>query len=175
VQTEDDLGSATSPRSLRPTPVRVAPRKPKRRVTTPRGEDDDGPAAEPRPDTEPDPNPDPGPAPGPVDRKRRSAEPIDLQRERNLLPEPADLKRRRLIFTSPVEGDVNVTVEASGLSVPDRLQIRTTTHGTINAGDLVVACRRGERISVDVEFDVPYGGPIELSAVFLSREEVAAA
>lgn len=175
VQTEDDLGSVTSPRALRPTPVRVAPRKPRRRIATPHGEDDDGPAVEPRPDTEADPNSDPAPTPGLVDRKRRSAQPIDLQRERKLLPDAANLKRRRLIFTSPVEGNVNVSVEASGLSVPDRLQISTATVGRISNGDLVMPCRKGERITVDVEFHVPYGGPIELSAIFLLQDEVAAA
>ncbi len=174
-QAEDELGTETNPVSLRPTPVKVAPRKPRRRVTTPRGEDDDGPAIEPRPDSEPDPHPDPGPSPGPIHRKRRSAEPIDLQKERNLLPDAANLRRRRLIFTSPVEGDVSVSVEASGLSLPDRLAISSSQTGTVNGGNVVVACQKGKRISIDVEFDVPYGGPIELSAIYIPGEEAEAA
>jgi hypothetical protein len=173
-QTEDDLGTETSPKSLRPTPVKITPPKPKRRVAVPRGEDDDVPAIIPTPDPEPDPNPDPNPSPGPVNRKGRSAVPIDLERERNLLPDAANLKRRRLIFTSPVDGEVNLRVDASGLSTPDRLTVSSTKVGAIKNGEVIVSCKKGERLTIDVEFEVPYGGPIELTGIHMPEDEAHA-
>ncbi len=172
-QAEDELGTETDPRSLKPTPVKVAQLKPRKRVKQPRGEDDDGPAPEPSPDPDADPNPDPNPNKGPVNRRARVAEPIDLQRERNLLIDPNNLKLRKLLFTSPVEGEISVSIEASGLSIPERLAIRNAKSGTLTGGDIVVPCKKGERVAIDVELEIEYAGPIEFSAFRIHNDEEA--
>ena len=174
-QAEDELGTETDPRSLKPTSVKVAQPKPRKRVKQPRGEDDDGPGPDPDadPDPEPDPNPDPNPDPGPVKRRARVAEPIDLQKERNLLPDLTNLKLRKLIFTSPVEGDISVSIEASGLSNPERLAIHSAKPGTVKGGDIVVPCKKGERVAIDVELEMAYVGPIEFNAFRIHNEEEA--
>ena len=174
-QTEDELGTETDPRSLKPTPVKVAQPTPKRKVKQPRGEEEDGPGPNPNPspDPDPDPNPEPNPDPGPVKRRGRVAEPIDLQKERNLLPDPTNLKLRKLIFTSPVDGEVSVSIEASGLSTPERLAIDSAKIGAVKGGDIVLTCRKGERITIDVELETAYAGPIEFNAFRIHNEEEA--
>jgi hypothetical protein len=161
----------TDPRSLKPTPVKASPRKPRRKVNQPQGDDEDDVGPVPEPDPNPDP-PNPGPVPpGPLPRPRKVAEPIELQNERNLLPEAANARKRRLFFTSPVAGDISVNVDATGLSIPDQIVITKAETGTINAGRVVVPCTKGQRISLDVEFEIAYAGPIELSAFRLSSPE----
>lgn len=169
-RTEDDAGE-TDPRALKPTTVKAAPRKPRRKVNQPKGVDEDVDGPFPNPDPNPDPpNPDPVP-PGPTPRRRKVSEPIDLQNERNLLPEGANARKRRLFFTSPVKGDISVYVEATGLSIPDQIVITKAETGTIKDGQVVIPCDRGQRVSVDVEFELAYAGPIELSAFRLNEPE----
>lgn len=170
-RTEDDAGE-TDPRALKPTPVKASPPKPRRKANQPRGEDDDHVGAVPGQNSDPNPNPEPSPGPDPSPRPRKVAEPIDLQNERNVLIEAANPRRRRLLFTSPVTGDINVVVEASGLSSPDKIGITQSATGAIKAGQVVIACTKGQRIILDVEFDVPYAGPIELSAFRLGEPDV---
>ncbi|MDE8762615.1 hypothetical protein PZB21_25940 [Rhizobium sp. CBK13] len=174
-QVEDELGTETDPRSLKPTPVKVAQPKPKKRVKQPRGEDDDGPGPAPDndPDPEPNPNPNPTPDPGPVKRKARVAEPIDLQRERNLLSDRTNPRLRKLIFTSPVEGDISISIEASGLSNPERLAIQGAKSGTVNGGDIILPCKKGERVTIEVELETAYAGPIEFNAFRIHNDEEA--
>lgn len=170
-QAEDELGTETDPRSLKPTPVKVTPPKPRRKSKQPLGEEEDGPGPEPDPDPDRDPNPEPSPTPGPIKRRGRVAEPIDLQKERNLLPDPGNLKRRKLIFTSPIDGEVSVSVEASGLSTPERLAIDSAKTGSVKAGDVVLICKKGERVTIDVELETAYAGPIELNAFRIQNDE----
>jgi hypothetical protein len=82
-------------------------------------------------------------------------------------------KKRRLFFTSPVTGSVNLQVEATGLSNPDRLVVNAVTGGVLNRGKIEVACKSGERIALDIEFDSSYAGPIEVAAVVLPPSEGA--
>jgi hypothetical protein len=70
-----------------------------------------------------------------------------------------------LLFTAPVEGNIKLHVEATGLSNSDRLTITSVAGGTLNNGSIEVACKKGERVTLDVEFDIPYVGPVETSAV----------
>lgn len=166
----DDDGPETDPKALRPTAIKKSPPKPKRVVHT-KSEDDDPPIPGPGPDgPEPGPGPSPGPGPGvihpgPKPRPQPQARSIELQGERNLLPDVTQPQKRRLFFTSPVAGNVALHVEATGLSNPDRLAVTSVIGGTLNAGAIEILCRKGQRVALDVEFDTPYAGPVEISAV----------
>jgi hypothetical protein len=176
-RSEDELGKKTDPQALKPTPVRVSVPKPRRRVRDPNGEEEDGPAVSPEPNDEPpEPNLEPNPTPGPLNRRRLVSEPIDLEKERNQIPDPWNKRRRRLFFTSPVNGVVNLSVEASGLSNNEQLVISSANVGSVIGGKVVLTCKRGERVSVELEFLEEYIGPIELNAVRIQvNDEDAAA
>ncbi|MES5485301.1 hypothetical protein QMZ05_21340 [Bradyrhizobium sp. INPA03-11B] len=166
----DDTGPETDPRVLKPTVIQKSPPRP-RRAASPASEDDDPPIPgpgplppEPAPGPGSDPGSDPGSGPKPP-RPQPQARSIELQGERNLLLDGTSGTKRRLFFTSPVTGSVNLSVEATGLSNPDQLVVTAVSGGTLNDGKIEVACKRGERVALDIEFDSSYAGPIETSAV----------
>lgn len=171
---EDESATEPDPRSFKPTPVKRAPPRVRPKVPQPGGEDVDTPGPWPAPDPDPNPpNPDP-PGPGPVPRPQQVVDPVDLQKERNLVPDASRPAQRRIWFTPPVTGEVHVSVQATGLSTPDKLFIVSTSTGKISGESLVLDCEAGKRISVTVDFDSPYTGPIELSAVHVQdKMEVA--
>ena len=68
-----------------------------------------------------------------------------------------------------------MSVEASGLSNNERLSIASTNAGSVKGGDVVLTCRKGERVCVEVEFASDYAGPIELSALLLHADDEEAA
>jgi hypothetical protein len=162
----DDAGPETDPRVLKPTVIQKSPAKPKR-AANPASEDDDPPIPGPGPlPPEPAPGPEPRPGAGPKSpRPQPQARSIELQGERNLLLDSASGRKRRLFFTSPVEGWVSLQIEATGLSNPDQLVVTAVSAGTLADGRIEVACKRGERVALDVEFENAYPGPIETSAV----------
>lgn len=183
---EDDAGPVTDPRALKPTQVRKSPPKPKRSSVSKREDDDDD---EPPvsgiggevlgPGTGGGGGEDSGGGggvapPGPRPRPQPQARPIELEAERNLLPDAGSPRKRRLYFTSPVTGTVTLYVEATGLSVPDRLAVNAVTGGTLNDGAIEVKCSKGQRVVLDVEFDAPYAGPVETSAFATPKIEEAA-
>jgi hypothetical protein len=172
---EDDEGPETDPRALKPTPLKPSEPRRRRRVAQPNGEEDDAPGPAPGPDPVPNPNPQPNPNPGPNPRRRRVAEPIVLDSERNIVLAGDAPTKRRLMFTVPVNGNVNITVEASGLSTPEWLSIVRSSCGEVANGGVTVACEARQRVSLDVEFDTPYSGPIEISAVRMDQPEEEAA
>jgi hypothetical protein len=168
----DDAGPETNPRVLKPTVIQKSPPR-LRRAASPTSEDDDPPIPGPGPlppEPAPGPGPDPGPNPGPGPKPPRpqpQARSIELQGERNLLLDDTSGKKRRLFFTSPVTGSVSLAVEATGLSNPDQLVVTTVSGGTLKNGKIEVACKRGERVALDIEFDSSYSGPIETAAVVI--------
>jgi hypothetical protein len=76
-----------------------------------------------------------------------------------------------LLFTSPIAGEVVVSVDATGLSTSETLVVVTVRTGAVDKGSLKLTCTLNERVSVDVEFDRPYAGPIELSAYRVDEVE----
>lgn len=175
VQTEDDNATEPDPRSFRPTPVKPTPPRVRPRVEHPGGDEVDVPGPRPEPDPVPDPpNPNPNPGPGPVPRPRQVIEPVDLQHERNLLPDASKPSQRRIWFTPPVTGEVHVRFEATGLSSPEALSVTTTSSGTTSGHGILLTCEAGKRVSVTVEFEAPYTGPIEMSAVQIRQKTEAA-
>lgn len=161
---DDDDGPERDPRSFKPTAIAATPVKPPKQIYQPGMEEEDvlGPEPPPGPnqDSEPNPNPEPGPHP----RHGKAVDQILLQNERNRLTEASDPRKRRLFFTSPVAGEIGVSVAATGLSTPESLVVTGISRGRVEKGSLILTCELNERVSVDIEFNQPYGGPIELSA-----------
>jgi hypothetical protein len=170
----DDDGLETDPRVLKPTVIKKSPPR-SRRVASPTSEEDDPPIPDPGPlPPRPTPGPTPNPGdgtdsdpvqPGPTPRPQPQARSLELEGERNLLPDVTFPRKRRLFFTAPVTGTIALSVEATGLSNPDRLAITSVAGGKLNNGSIEVDCVKGERVALEVEFDAPYVGPVETSAV----------
>ncbi len=172
---EDDKGLEEDPRSFQPTPIKPVPTAPRPPVKRPRGKVlRPGPEPKPPQPTPPNPNP-PPPGPGPKPRPVTLDEPIELERERTARPDKTNKRKRRLMFTSPKDGNICVMVDATGLSSPEALSITSASKGKVERGSLILACGKNERVSVDVEFETEYLGPVELSALLLgdNAEEAA--
>ncbi|MGD1886600.1 MAG: hypothetical protein ACFB01_05665 [Cohaesibacteraceae bacterium] len=175
-RTEDDAGTETDPRAKVPTKMQRT--NPKRTPPAARqfGSPGDPPGPGPNPNPEPGPGPGPvPPGPGPRPRPRKVMRPIELVSERALIQDRNELRKRRLIFTSPVDTDVIISTDASGLNAEERLAITAASIGKVSDDTLEITCEAGKRVSVDFEFDVPYGGPFEISAYeIVDHEEEAA-
>jgi len=164
-RTEEDDGPEIDPRSFKPTPIKRGPPRPRRTVERSDGDEIDKPGPEPELDPQPDPpNPNLDPRPGPLDRPKPVADPIELANERNRLPDARNPNRRQLWFNSPVAGEITLYVEATGVSLPERISIVSTDTGKVENGCLVITCQPGQRLCPIVEFDSAYSGPIEISA-----------
>lgn len=174
----DDDGPETDPKALMPTTITRSPSR-TRRAANPLSEDDDPPIS--GPSTLPPQQASGGTGrgsgsdgfseptrPGPSTRQQPQARSVALDTERNLLPDATDLAMRRLFFTAPVKGTIRLTVDAAGLSNPDRLTITSVKGGTLVNEAIEVPCNKGQRIVLDVQFDAPYAGPIETVAVVTS-------
>jgi hypothetical protein len=128
-----------------------------------------GPRPKPGPGPAPGPGPGPGPSPGPTPRPpvsgiRMSARPIVLSDVRNLLPTAANPRLRTIMFTPSEGGHATIVLEASGLSDSEDMKVLKATGAEANGGKLIRDLVAGERTRIDIEFDEPYAGPIELSA-----------
>jgi len=171
---DDDGGTETDPRMLKPTPVNKAP--PKKRRASPRpGDDDESDPTEVGPEVGTGPegggsggsggNESPGTRP---DGSRTTAAPaardITLVDERNVIPDRNAPSRRRIFFTVPLAGTISLSVAATGLSTPEQLFVVSADRGRIVDGRLEIEATKGERVSVEAVFDSPYSGPIEISA-----------
>ena len=71
---------------------------------------------------------------------------------------------RELHFTPGAGGQIEVAVQATGVNVADNLRVVASDCGDAGSGVLSLDVVEGERCSVTVSFDEPYGGPIELLA-----------
>ena len=159
---EDDAGMETNPQSKKPTPVRpVRPQPP-----TP------GPDPGPEPGPEPSPDPDPPPPdPEPTPRPKKIVKPVKLISERVLIPDRSNPSKRQIKFTSPVSADIVLYADATGLTASERLNPVSTSEGRIKNSAVVVACTAGQRTSIDVVFDAPYTGPVEILASRVEEEQ----
>lgn len=180
---EDDTGTETDPRQLRPKPVTRSQPKRRKQSTSRKTEDDDPAITVPLRGTEPAPEPGLGEgsrdeggegkaSPNPRPRGQRAARQVDLKDERNLIPDASRPQHRSVFFTSPADGTVLLALEATGLSTPDRLTIMSSSSGTVDDGNLQIQCKKGERKRIELTLDTPYPGPIDLIAYIQSSEEV---
>lgn len=170
-RTEDEAGTETDPRAKIPTKMKRS--SPKRTPPASKrfGSRDDPPGPGPSPGPNPNPGPGPTPGPGPKPRPRKEMQPIELISERAIIPDRSQLRRRRLMFTSPVSSDIIIATDASGLNAEEQLAIVSTSIGNVSNDTLEISCEAGVRQSIDVEFDVPYDGPIEISAYAITEDE----
>ena len=160
---EDDSGMEADPQSKKLTTVRpVRPKSP-----TPGPEP--SPDPEPRPDPKPDPEPRPDPEPTPPPKKIMRL--VKLISERVLIPDRSNPSRRQIRFTSPVSADIVLYADATGLTASERLNPVSTSEGRIKDSAVVVACTAGRRTSIDVVFDAPYTGPVEILASRIEEEQ----
>lgn len=85
---------------------------------------------------------------------------------RNSVMEGGAGARRRVAFTPAATGSVQLEISAVGVSSDEALAIQAV-NGTPSAKSPVIHVQEGARLSLDIEFDTPYVGPISivLSAV----------
>lgn len=115
------------------------------------------------------PEPGPGPRPGPRPRPpwsgiKTTARPIVLSDVRNLLPTAKNPRMRTIMFTPSEGGRATIVLEASGLNESEDMKVLKATGAEANGGKLIRQLIANERTRIDIEFDEPYAGPIELSA-----------
>ena len=79
---------------------------------------------------------------------------------------------RELHFTPGTGGRIEVAVQATGVNIAETLSVVAADGGVADSGVLSLDVIEGERCSVTVSFEEPYGGPIELLAVNGGDEEV---
>jgi hypothetical protein len=117
------------------------------------------------------PGPGPGPEPGEERRPRDRgagaagvARPIRLADIRNLVPPDNNPKARTIMFTPAEGGKATITLEASGLTDSEALRVVRASGASTLAGQIVAPVTANQRMRIEVEFDEPYVGPIELHA-----------
>ena len=172
---KDDAGTETDPLSKKPTPVRpVRPQPPtpvSRKQTSPDDPPGPGPEPGPGPGPEPSPDPEPRPEPGPTPRPRKIMKPVKLISERALIPDKSNPSRRQIRFTSLISAEIVLYANATGLTNSERLNPVNTSEGRIENSAVEVSCTAGQRTSIDVEFDAPYTGPVEILAYRIEEEQ----
>lgn len=100
--------------------------------------------------------------------------PVQLREVRNVLANDDEgTARSRLIrFTPASDGEIRLSVYATGLNSPEPLIVSTTDTGTVVDGDVILTARAGERQSILLTFLESYSGPVEILAT--DAEEVSA-
>lgn len=85
---------------------------------------------------------------------RSVRKPMPLLNPRTQIPDPDDLSRRVIWFTPMQSGTARLKFQTLGLSNPEDLKIV--------GGWPEVECAAAKRQKIEVEFELPYGGPIEI-------------
>lgn len=92
--------------------------------------------------------------------------PLKLTGLRTAIPSGnADAKKRTVWFTPSVSGAAVVQLEATGLNTGEPLSVVSTSVGAVCKGKVALDLTEGERVSLEVTFDAPYPGPVEVFAV----------
>lgn len=81
-------------------------------------------------------------------------------------------KERTLFFTVGVSSVVELTIHATGVNAPELLIVTSASVGKLEKGKIVLSVEGGERQQLNVEFDEPYDGPIEIVAARVGDVEV---
>lgn len=81
--------------------------------------------------------------------------------------------KRSLFFTVDVSCAIELSVQATGINAPELLIVTGTSAGELEKGRIVLPVKGGERQHLDIAFDEPYDGPIEISAVKIGDLEVS--
>ncbi|MDN8617299.1 hypothetical protein [Variovorax ginsengisoli] len=111
---------------------------------------------------------------GKGDRRSAGGRPaLPLRDLRSVLPDQKDASRRTIFFTPDMDGDMELSVAASGLSGDVELVVTGSSSGRTANGRIALRVRKGERVGVDVAFAEPFRGPIELTAIAVKTQELA--
>lgn len=89
---------------------------------------------------------------------------VPLDQVRSRIPHGADERSRTIYFTPGVGGNAELTVAASGLSEDVALSLTAVSGGRVVNGRVQMALLKGQRTAIDITFDEPFSGPIELVA-----------
>lgn len=103
-----------------------------------------------------------------TNKRAGSREDVPLSRVRSTIPDGGDGHHRRIHFTAPIDGEIELRVDAAGLSSDSPVRIMETSAGYIQGGRLRSVVSAGERVTIDVTFAESFKGPIELTAVDVS-------
>ena len=97
---------------------------------------------------------------------RGQARQIPLDDTRNLIVPGSNNTKRKLFLTPLESGDIRILVRAFGLSESVDLRVTGTTKGGTDRGAVILtAVNSGKRMNFEVQLEVPYAGPIEITAV----------
>lgn len=89
---------------------------------------------------------------------------IPLSQIRNRITD-AEKTSRSVFFTPCDSGQVELVIQATGVNTPEQLVVSRADIGSVSNGSVLLSVTNGERLQLNVEFDEPYDGPIEISAL----------
>lgn len=94
-------------------------------------------------------------------------EPVALKDTRNRIQRNSSKQAtsRVLHFSPEVDGEIELSVEATGVNSAERLTLLSADQGTLEKGKVILDVGAGNRCSLLITFDEPYEGPIEVIAV----------
>jgi len=144
--------------------------KKKRKTDTASTDGSDGgrPAPDDRVTPNPNPNPTPDdPSPGPGhggEGKQGRSVPTEVRDLRNVLSSAGSQPTRKVWFTPTATGMTTIRFESPGLNSAVRLFVASADTGDVKAGELKLALVEGVRQKIEVGFDAPYDGPVEIVA-----------
>lgn len=100
--------------------------------------------------------------------------PLKLRGLRTAIPsDQPDALKRTIWFTPTVSGAAVVQLEATGLNTGEPLPVVATSNGAVHKGNVAIELTEGERVSLEVTFDAPYSGPVEVFATAELQEAAA--
>ena len=89
--------------------------------------------------------------------------PVKIKNERITIPDLQNPNYRNIFFTPTESGELVVIVTMTGLSKPERLFAKDVTNGHVLSGTILIKATSSERISLLVEFESDYTGPVEIT------------
>lgn len=99
--------------------------------------------------------------------------PMKLSALRTRIPgDASDTLRRTIWFTPTANGRATIQIEATGVNTGEPLVVVSSSFGNVRQGNILLDLTEGDRVELDVAFDAPYPGPVE---VFATTEDVEAA
>lgn len=99
---------------------------------------------------------------------------IPLKAVRSVIPPQTDGRQRTLYFTPALGGEIDLIVEASGLSSDTQLRVEATGTGRIVGGRVRATVAADDRAEIELTFAEAFTGPIELLATAVPTPEEAA-
>lgn len=97
--------------------------------------------------------------------------PLKLRGLRTAIPSgDVNPLRRTIWFTPSVTGAAVVQLEATGLNTGEPLPVVAASAGAVHKGKVKLEITEGVRIALEVTFDAPYAGPLEVFATAETKE-----